>query len=274
MVRNPAHDARNAAILRALALGLWAMVLLRSCVDGRLDLLLRRGFHPLVALSGVVLLLLALLQARWAFGSAAEVSAGRPPQSKPPRTGPLAAEPRATASREGGPARSRRRNPAERRDGWITMATALLAALLLALPPNPSFADLAAQRPPDEGGAGELSFVLPPAQRSLTDWVRLLRSQPDPALFDGDPVRISGFVLPMPDQPPQLARLLVRCCLADATPVGLPVRWPSGSPPPKADQWLAIEGRMALEPRPSGASLVVVPSRVRSIARPRYPLEP
>jgi uncharacterized repeat protein (TIGR03943 family) len=249
-------------------------VLLRSCVDGRLDLLLRRGFHPRVALSGVVLLLLALLQARWAFGSAAEAPSGRPPQTKPSRTGPLAAEPRATASREGGPARSRRRNPAERRDGWITLATALLAALLLALPPNPSFADLAAQRPPDEGGAGELSFVLPPAQRSLTDWVRLLRSQPDPALFDGDPVRISGFVLPMPDQPPQLARLLVRCCLADATPVGLPVRWPSGSPPPKADQWLAIEGRMALEPRPSGASLVVVPSRVRSIARPRYPLEP
>jgi len=274
MLRNPAHDARNAAILRALALGLWALVLLRSCVDGRLDLLLRRGFHPLVALSGVVLLLLALLQARWAFGSAAEAPSGRPPQTRRPGTGPLAAEPRATASRDEVPARSRRRNPAERRDGWTALATALLAALLLALPPNPSFADLAAQRPPDEGSAGELSFVLPPAQRSLTDWVRLLRSQPDPALFDGDPVRISGFVLPMPNQPPQLARLLVRCCLADATPVGLPVRWPAGNPPPEADQWLAIEGRMALEPRPSGASLVVVPSRVRSIARPRYPLEP
>jgi uncharacterized repeat protein (TIGR03943 family) len=274
MVRNPAHDARNAAILRALALGLWALVLLRSCVDGRLDLLLRRSFHPLVALSGVVLLLLALLQARWAFGSAAEAPSGRPLQTRPPKTGPLAAAPRATASQDELPARSRRLNPAERRDGWTALATALLAALLLALPPNPSFADLAAQRPPDEGSAGELSFVLPPAQRSLTDWVRLLRSQPDPALFDGDPVRISGFVLPMPNQPPQLARLLVRCCLADATPVGLPVRWPAGRPPPEADQWLAIEGRMALEPGPSGASLVVVPSTVRSIARPRYPLEP
>jgi uncharacterized repeat protein (TIGR03943 family) len=274
MVRNPAHDARNAAILRALALGLWALVLLRSCVDGRLDLLLRRSFHPLVALSGVVLLLLALLQARWAFGSAAEAPSGRPLQTRPPKTGPLAAAPRATASQDELPARSRRLNPAERRDGWTALATALLAALLLALPPNPSFADLAAQRPPDEGSAGELSFVLPPAQRSLTDWVRLLRSQPDPALFDGDPVRISGFVLPMPNQPPQLARLLVRCCLADATPVGLPVHWPAGRPPPEADQWLAIEGRMALEPGPSGASLVVVPSTVRSIARPRYPLEP
>jgi uncharacterized repeat protein (TIGR03943 family) len=274
MVRNPAHDARNGAILRALALGLWALVLLRSCVDGRLDLLLRRSFHPLVALSGVVLLLLALLQARWTFDSAAAAPSGRPPQTRPPGNAPLAAESRATASREGGAARSRRRNPGERLDGLTALATAFLAALLLALPPNPSFADLAAQRPRDEGSAGELSFVLPPAQRSLTDWVRLLRSQPDPALFDGDPVRISGFVLPMPDQPPQLARLLVRCCLADATPVGLPVRWPSGSPPPEADQWVAIEGRMVMEARPPGATLVVVPSRIRPIARPRYPLEP
>lgn len=274
MLRNPAQSANHAAILRALALGLWALVLLRSWTDGRLDLLLRRGFHPLVALSGVVLLGMALLQARWAFASAGATTSGQPPQTRALGTGPLTAQPREAASQEAVPARSLNRNLAERRDGWTALATALLAALLLALPPNPSFADLAAQRPRDEGSTGELSFVLPPGQRSLTDWVRLLRSQPDPALFDGDPVRISGFVLPMPNQPPQLARLLVRCCLADATPVGLPVRWPAGTPPPEADQWLAIEGRMALEPGPSGASLVVVPSTVRSIARPRHPLEP
>jgi uncharacterized repeat protein (TIGR03943 family) len=100
--------------------------------------------------------------------------------------------------------------------------------------------------------------------------VCLLRSQPDPRLFDGDPVRISGFVLPLQGQQPQLARLLVRCCLADATPVGLPVRWPAGRPAPRADQWLAIEGRMAAE----GERLVVVPRRIRAIPRPARPLEP
>ena len=228
---------QRAALWRAASLGLWALVLTYSSVDGRLDLLLRAVFHPLVALAGLLLLLVALLQLRLAFG----------------------------------PGRQER---GDRRQARTLLLTAAIALLVLLLPPAPSFADLAGQRPRDETAESELSFVLPPAQRSLTDWVRLLRSQPDPALFDGDPVRISGFVMPMPSQPPQLARLLVRCCLADATPVGLPVRWPAGSPPPEADQWLAIEGRMALEPRPSGASLVVVPSTVRSIARPRYPLEP
>jgi uncharacterized repeat protein (TIGR03943 family) len=229
----------RAALWRGLALALWALVLLRSALDGRLDLLLRAVFHPLVALAGLLLLALAGLQLLLAVRD------------------PLA-----------------RTEAGGRSTGLTLAATALVAALVLTLPPLPSFADLAGQRPRDETGAEELSFVLPPAQRSLTDWVRLLRSQPDPALHDGDPVRISGFVLPMEEGPPQLARLLVRCCLADATPVGLPVRWPPGQALPTADQWLALEGRMAVEPAPGGERLVVVAQRLRPIPRPARPLEP
>jgi uncharacterized repeat protein (TIGR03943 family) len=219
-------------LLRGLALALWAVVLLQSSVDGRLDLLLRAVFHPLVSAAGGVLLVLALLQ----------VLAGL----------------RGDENRTG------------QQDRRLSLVTAATALLLIVWPPNPSFADLASQRPSDDTASESLSFVLPPAQRSLTDWVRLLRSQPDPQLFDGDPVRISGFLLPMPGQPPQIARLLVRCCLADATPVGLPVRWPDGQPLPKADQWLAIEGTMAAE----NDQLVVVPSVIRPIPRPARPLEP
>ena len=224
-----------APLIRSLALGLWAAVLLRSSVDGRLDLLLRATFHPLVLVAGLVLLALALLQA---------VLGWRQPE--------------------------RNDRVGRRRDRRMALVTAAIAALVLALPPAPSFADLAQQRPSDDTASDSLSFTLPPAQRTLTDWVRLLRSQPDPQLFNGDPVRISGFVLPVPGQQPQIARLLVRCCLADATPVGLPVRWPAGGPAPRADQWLAIDGRMAAE----GQRLVVVPQRIRPIPRPARPLEP
>ncbi|MEY3464089.1 MAG: hypothetical protein RLZZ468_1867 [Cyanobacteriota bacterium] len=220
----------SADLWRALALALWAAVLLRSSVDGRLDLLLRSAFHPQVAAAGGLLFALATLQLGVAL-------AGRRVDS--------------------------------RREAPMALLTAVIAGLLLALPPNPSFADLASQRPGDDTASDTLSFVLPPAQRSLTDWVRLLRSQPDPHLYDGDPVRISGFVLPTPNGQPQLARLLVRCCLADATPVGLPVRWPAGALP-TADRWLAIEGRLERE----GEGLVVVPARITPIPRPLRPLEP
>jgi uncharacterized repeat protein (TIGR03943 family) len=218
-----------AALIRPLALALWGAVLLVSTLTGRLELLLRGVFHPLVGLSGVVLLAIALQQALQ----------GR---------------------------RERRWNRS-----WVLSGVLAIAVLLL--PPNPSFSDLASNRNSDLGSEVELDFLLPPGQRSLTDWVRLLRSQPDPQLYNGDPVRISGFVLTQPDGPAQLGRLLVRCCLADATPIGLPVRWPKGFTA-TSDQWLAIEGRMGMENVAGQQRSVVLPERIRTIPRPARPLEP
>jgi uncharacterized repeat protein (TIGR03943 family) len=227
------------ALSRGLALALWAGVLLRSSLDGRLDLLLRAQYHPLVALAGALLAALAAAQLL-------------------------------VALRPGG---RRASDPAQWR---LTLATAVLALLMLCVPPTLSFADLAARRPADLVAAESgLSFVLPPAQRSLTDWVRLLQEQPDPRLYDGDAVRVSGFVLPVPGEAPRLARLLVRCCIADAAPVGLPVAWPEDRPWPPTDQWLAVEGVMRQRSRPDGGGrLEIVPRRIRPIPRPERPLEP
>ena len=155
--------------------------------------------------------------------------------------------------------------------GWLS--SALVALLILVLPPQPSFSDLAASRPDSLPAAPSLSFFLPPEQRTLTEWVRLLRSQPDPELHAGDPVRISGFVLDRPGEPLQLARLTVRCCLADATPAGLPVDWPAETDP-QVDQWFEIEGTMTVQERNGVPISVVKPTRVTLIPRPERPLEP
>ena len=166
----------------------------------------------------------------------------------------------------------RRRLPRARTPlAWLLTAPVAIAVLLL--PPDPSFTVLASGRPQGLPEPPRLAFVLPPEQRSLSEWVRLLRSRPDPALYDGQAVRISGFVLPQPEGPPLLARLQVRCCLADATPMGLPVAWPADFRP-RANQWLAVEGRMTTTMLGGEATTVVQPRRIRPIARPRRPLEP
>lgn len=223
--------------VRALSLALWGAVLLQSAGSGRLDLLLRAVFHPLVWTSGGVLLVLAALELRLAVGNF------------PRRPGP-GLRPR------------------------LLLLSCAIAVLVLAQPPRPSFANLAANRDSNLLEEPALSFVLPPAQRSLTDWVRLLRSEPDPSLHAGDPVRISGFVLPVKGDRPQLARLIVRCCLVDASPIGLPVRWPAGRPHPQADRWMALEGVMGIETRNGQPRSVVMASRVQPIPRPLRPLEP
>ena len=166
--------------------------------------------------------------------------------------------------------RHRRRREATR---WPWLISAALGCLVLVIPPNPSFSDLANNRPQGLPEPPELAFVLPPEQRSLTEWVRLLRSQPDPDLVAGNPLNISGFVWSQPDGPPLIARLTVRCCLADATPSGLPVAWPADVEP-KANQWLSIQGTMAAETHNGDTFAVVVPTTIKPIPRPKRPLEP
>ena len=163
-----------------------------------------------------------------------------------------------------------------RRSGRTPALVMLLAApLMLLIPPRPSFSTLAANRSSGalEGESETLTFLSPPEQRSLTDWVRLLRSQPDPELYRGDPVRISGFVMPTPQAAPVLARLTVRCCLADATPVGIPVIWPEGESL-KADEWLAVSGEMGVERVGGVLRSVVIATTVQPIPKPKRPFEP
>ena len=224
-----------------LLLLLWGWVMVWSALSGRLDLLLRGIYHPVVLIGGGLLLLLGALQWRLLWSGRARSAPGQRP-----RTAPL---PR----------------------GWQLVVITAVAILLL--PPRPSFNDLAISRPPALPEAPRLAFVLPPEQRTLTEWVRLLRNQSDPKLVDGNPVNISGFVWHQNSGPPLLARLTVRCCLADATPSGLAVAWPDGEVP-QPDQWLAIRGTMAVEQRDGEAIAVVVPKTIRSIPRPRRPLEP
>ena len=164
----------------------------------------------------------------------------------------------------------------QRRSGRTPALVMLLAApLVLLIPPRPSFSTLAANRSSGalDGESETLTFLSPPEQRSLTDWVRLLRSQPDPELYKGDPVRISGFVMPTPQAAPVLARLTVRCCLADATPVGIPVIWPEGASL-KADEWLAVRGEMGVERVGGVLRSVVIAETVQPIPKPKRPFEP
>ena len=86
-------------------------------------------------------------------------------------------------------------------------------------------------------------------------------------------MNISGFVWEQQKGPPWIARLTVRCCLADATPAGLPVEWPDGQEP-NTNQWLEISGTMAVKSIEGQRIAVVRPDRIQRIERPERPLEP
>ena len=154
------------------------------------------------------------------------------------------------------------------RAALLLVATSLLISLL---PPQPSFSLLVANRDAAALEGLAAGFALPPEQRSLVDWVRILRTSPDPRPFEGQAVRIRGFVRHRDGAPPSLAQLVVRCCLADATPVELAVRWPDDKPLPRQDQWLQVIGAMGSRQASDGSEAVVIPQQIQPIARPRQP---
>lgn len=155
---------------------------------------------------------------------------------------------------------------------WRAAVLVLCTSLFIVLaPPRGSLSTLVRHRPPAQLDGLAAGFALPPEHRDLVDWVRLLRGTPQPQLFRGEPVQVEGFVLVTATGERHLAQLLVRCCLADATPVWLPVQWPAEGPPPEQDQWVRVEGKMKLLDTPDGVQPVVIAHGVTSIPKPRQP---
>ena len=86
-----------------------------------------------------------------------------------------------------------------------------------------------------------------PESRSLIEWVRTLNAYPEPEAYTGQKAQITGFIINLPELPPNyllLSRFVLTCCAVDAYPVFIPVELPANSPQYPADTWLEVEGLM------------------------------
>ncbi|MEZ4512527.1 MAG: TIGR03943 family protein [Chloroflexota bacterium] len=82
-------------------------------------------------------------------------------------------------------------------------------------------------------------------ERNILDWLGEFQRSGDPAALAGQTANVIGFVYRddrFAADEFMVARFTVSCCVADAAPVGLIVRWPAGAELP-TDQWVAVQGR-------------------------------
>ena len=119
-----------------------------------------------------------------------------------------------------------------------------------------------------------------PAERSLVEWVRLLNVYPEPNAYEGQPMEISGFVMPstpedgLPSNYIWLARFTITCCAADAYPLRLPVQLPkSNRRNYDADTWLTVTGTAQTATIGRDRQLAVQASKIRPIDPPANPYE-
>lgn len=94
--------------------------------------------------------------------------------------------------------------------------------------------------------AGNITtFAIDPLQRNVLDWLRVFNAgSPDSGEFNGQPADVTGFVYLEPtfaEDQFMVARFTISCCVADASAIGLPVRWSETAALPQGD-WVRVQG--------------------------------
>lgn len=179
---------------------------------------------------------------------------------------------------EHGPTARSRSASVRRRAASLAGAAVVLAAgvALLVLPPATLSTATAENRELNSVAAvGDAPTELVGGDTSaftVKDWALVLRQGPDPADFPGA-VELTGFVLPSPDSDDvfYVTRFTVTCCAVDAQPVGVPVHLPGWQERFAADDWVAVEGRIAAAPADAAVPTVLVPETIEPTGEPETP---
>lgn len=91
-------------------------------------------------------------------------------------------------------------------------------------------------------------FIINSENRHLIEWVNLFHQYPDPEEYEGQKVKVSGFVVHdgnLPDDYFMISRFVLSCCAADARPVGIPVHYDPALFSLANDEWIELRGVLA-----------------------------
>lgn len=164
---------------------------------------------------------------------------------------------------------------------WTGLAL-VLAPLLLGwlIPPRPLDSAALSTREiglaaPDRVATGPVRPIsLGPREKNILDWLAAFAQNPDPQAFVGQEAHVVGFVYR--DDRFETAtsfmvtRFAITCCVADATAVGLLVRWPQADEL-ATDTWVEVRGRFDLGTFQGQSLPVLVAESVTPVEPPAQP---
>lgn len=125
-----------------------------------------------------------------------------------------------------------------------------------------------------QSGPQPFSFTGSPEKRSLLDWVRATSFNPEPDIYQGQPVKVKGFVYRPPDLPENygmVGQFMVICCAADARTVGFPIRHEPGAFDFANDQWVEVTGVMEAETVNGVRQPIIQLKKAKAIEVPKDP---
>ncbi len=252
--------------LDALAIIAWGILLLKYWVTGKLNILIHPNYFGLTVAAGIGLTVLGSLKAHELLENYQREKLSTPPLGvKTPRVVEV-------------------QHITLFPPGWGSVFLLGVALVGLVTTPRTFTSQTALERgiteslPVTRLQTQEFRTTAKPEKRSLIEWVRLLNFNPEPDIYQGQKVKVQGFVI----HPPKLseryiwiARFVITCCAADAYPVGLPVKLPQGQVRDSypADKWLEIEGQMITEELEGKRKLTIEATTLKPISEPKNPYD-
>jgi putative membrane protein len=124
-----------------------------------------------------------------------------------------------------------------------------------------------------QGSTGATPLERPSGQRTVLDWIRSFHASSDPTVLSGEPADVIGFVYHDPRLPSSqflLGRYTVACCIADATAIGISVRWEQAAIL-ENNRWVRVQGKMGVGQLDGQSVPVIDAEQVLLISEPEQP---
>lgn len=125
------------------------------------------------------------------------------------------------------------------------------------------------------GGSTVQSYVKPPLERNILEWLREFSNTSNPAAFDGLDVDVVGFIYREPNMEANqfmVARFTMSCCVADAFAIGLPIEVADESIAELADgTWIRVRGTLKAGTFNGSAVPIITPTAIEPIDTPDQP---
>jgi uncharacterized repeat protein (TIGR03943 family) len=117
------------------------------------------------------------------------------------------------------------------------------------------------------------TFTTDPLQWNVLDWLRAFNNSTDINSFNGKEAQIIGFIYKEPTYPNDqvmVARFTVSCCVADASAIGLPVKWDK-APDLAQDTWVQVKGTFQVGDFRGNTVPILNASSVEVVNQPEHP---
>lgn len=162
--------------------------------------------------------------------------------------------------------------------GLFVIAVPVILGLLV--PPQPLGAAAVGNR---EVQVGNLSSIAPPrsdermgliaGERNILDWLTNFQRNPDDTIFNDAEANVTGFLYRderFAANEFMLARFVVSCCVADASPIGLIVHSDEAAGFAD-DQWLQVRGHFLVGKFINAEMPILIADVISPIEQPKQP---